>query len=239
MGQRHQIYVKLPGYGEKGKAKPGDGIAGFHHQWLYGMSAVNSLARVLKFYINSTDEDSDRQYGPLHANTGYGLKRHSEVIRALYSVDIEDGYWHFVHNLLEEQDDYADRDKGYKPPSEVLDPRNGDNNDGITIIDLSHGDFRYCFMNIDHLEGEARSHKDKFKPMTAAEYLLVYYPKFMQKQGNKIHGQKDSKKRQTIDQKTFDTMIKTLALIDGHAKLLTLAECKDLFPAMYKKQKEE
>jgi hypothetical protein len=235
MGQRHQIYVKFPGYGEKGKAKPTDGIAGFHHQWLYGMTAVNSLARVLKFYINSTDEDKDMQYGPLHSNTAYGLKRHSEVIRALYSVDVEDGYWHFVHSFLEEQDDYADRAKDYKPPSEVLDPRNGDNNDGITIIDVSHGDFRYCFMNIGHLEGEVEC-KTSLKPMTAAEYLLHYYPKFMQKQGNKTHD--DKSKRQTIDQETFDSMIKTLALIDGNAKLLTLAECKALFPAMYKKQKE-
>jgi len=233
VGQRHQIYVKFPGYDQKENA-----VAGFHHQWLYGMTAVESLARVVKFYINSRKDD--KEYGPLSCNTGYGLKRQAEVIRALYSVDVETGYWHFVHNLLDEQKDYAEREKDYEPPSEVKDPRNGDNNDGITIIDLSNGDFRYCFMNIDHLEGEARSHKAKFKPMTAEEYLLCYYPKFLQKQGNKIYEDgKDTRKRDKVDQETFDRVTGFLALIEKKAKLLTLAECKKIFPAMYKTKTKE
>lgn len=123
MGQRHQIYVKFP---DK------LGIAGFHHQWLYGATAVQSLARVLAFYVNQ------EEYGPLIKNTGYGLKRQAEVIRALYSVDVGSGYWHYVHSFQDQQDDYAERSKEHTPPPEVIDPRNGDNNDGITIIDVSN-----------------------------------------------------------------------------------------------------
>lgn len=207
MGQRHQIYVKMPSK---------LGIAGFHHQWLYGITAVESLSRVLKFWQNQGE------YGALKQDTAYGLKRQSEVIRSIYSTDIETGYWHFVHNLQENDE----------TPSEVKDPRNGDNNDGITIIDISNGDFRYCFMNICHLEGEIRS-IPKLKPLTAREYLLAYYPKFFDKKGSRLAQGQSTKEREDIDAETFDRVLMRLLAIEENAKLLTLKECKALFPAMY------
>lgn len=201
MGQRHQIYVKFP-------AKLG--IAGFHHQWLYGMTAVNSLARVLEFYRNQYEN----KYGPFQINTGYGLKRQSQVIQAIYSTDVKTGYWHYVHSFQDEQADYAERSPHHKYPSECEDPRLGDNNDGITIIDVSNGDFRYCFMNIAHLEGKAGDQVPKLVPISAREYLLAYYPKF-------------------LSDPNPETLL-SLCEIEQHAKLLTLSECKALFPEMYK-----
>lgn len=212
MGQRHQIYAKMP---------KELGIAGFHHQWLYGMNAVKSLARVVKFYENQSE------YGPLKDTTGYGLLRQSKVIESLYSTDPETGYWHHISNFLEE---YGD-----EPSSEILDPRNGDNNDGITILDFSKGDLRYCFMNICHLEGEVRD-VPKLKPLSAREYLLSYYPEFFNKLGRvdwQLKEQTGEVKRYQIDDEEFDQGLHALLSIEKTAKLLTLAECKKLFPAMY------
>jgi hypothetical protein len=223
MGQRHQIYVKFPGFSKaetKKTANPtnGEGIAGFHHQWLYGMTAINSLARLVEFYKNSD------KYSPLKINTGYGLKRQSEVVRAIYSVDLKTGYWHYVHNFLDGQDDYAEREDCHKPPSEIIDPRMGDNNDGITIVDLSHGDFRYCFMSLHGLEcgGKVK----ELSPLSAKEYLFSYYPDF-----NKGH------RNMEIEKKEWLIACDSLALIEKETKILTLSEVKKMFPAMFKKER--
>lgn len=202
MGQRHQIYVKFP---------KDQGVAGFHHQWLYGMTAIQSLGRVLKFY------QKQDEYGPLTERCGYDLLRQSEIIVSLYSTDVETGYWHYVHNLLAQDD--------LEP---IKDPRMGDNNDGITIIDLSKGDFRYCFMSVCHLEGE--KNPPILEPLSARDYLLCYYPKFEKKQGNVIHGE-----RCQIDLEEHERTLAALKLIEKNAKLLTRKEVKEIFPAMFKK----
>ncbi len=167
MGQRHQIYVKMP---------ENLGVGGLHHQWLYGMRAVEGLARVVAFYKKTMPDPDDKfASGPLHSNTAYGCARQIEAIRSIYSLDQETGDWSYLHNLHE------GCERG-ETPSECLDPRNGDNNDGITIIDLSTPRvFKYCFMNICHLEGEIEP--KKLTPLSAREYLLCYYPFFMEKKG--------------------------------------------------------
>jgi hypothetical protein len=219
MGQRHQIYVKMP---------ETLGIAGFHHQWLYGMTAVESLARVVKFY------EAQSKYGPLKKCVGYGLSRQSEVIGAIYSTDVKTGYWHPLYNFLSEIENG-------ETPSEILDPRNGDNNDGITIIDVSQGDLRCCFMNVGHLEGEAGDKVKKLVPISAREYLLAYSPNFFDRQG-KIDWRErekpdgDNTKRFVIQDEEFDRVLSALCLIQEKSKLLTLAEVKSMFPAMYKRE---
>lgn len=222
MGQRHQIYVKFP---------ENVGIGGFHHQWLYGMNAIESLNRVVEFY----HADSEDKYGPLKSSTGYGLDRQSQVIASLYSTCVKTGYWHYIHNFVaDEVKDALRESREYKTPTEILDPRNGDNNDGITIIDVSKGDFRYCFMNIGHLEGEVNP--KKLKPLSAREYLLCYYPEFFNKLGRldwQLKRDTGGVKRRPIIDKEFDLALHSLLNIEEKAKLLTLAECKKLFPAMY------
>lgn len=201
MGQRHQIYVKFPGK---------LGVAGFHHQWLYGMTAIESLSRVVEFHKNQGE------YGPLKQDVAYGLDRQCDVITSLYSTDHITGYWHYVHNLLKEED-----------LGPISDPRNGDNNDGITVIDVSNGDFRYCFMSIGHLEGEVDP--KPFVPLTAREYLLCYYPKFLDKK---------ARQGKELDQETFDRVLHRLLLVEENSKVLTLAEVKKIFPNMFCKSKK-
>lgn len=231
MGQRHQIYVRFP-------IKDKNNIAGYHHQWLYGYSAISALSRVVQFWVNSEDktipkDSSFRLSGPLRTDVCYGLPRQSKVIDSLYSIDIEEGYWANICNFIQ---DYTDLKPG-EIPSEVLDPRNGDNNDGITIIDCFDPEvIKYCFMSVGHLEGEINP-KKTLVPMSAREYLLCYYPEFMDKKGGwKDHNDK-TKGRQVFDPKDFDTYLSRLLLIEEKATLLTLAECKKLFPKMYKRVK--
>ncbi len=43
--------------------------------------------------------------------------------------------------------------------------------------------------------------------------------------------------RQDFDQETFDRVLHRLLLVEENSQLLTLAECKKIFPAMFKKVK--
>lgn len=56
-----------------------------------------------------------------------------------------------------------------------FDPIGADNNDGITIVDITDPyNMKYCFMNIDHLEGEYDP--PVFVPLSAKDYVQAYYP---------------------------------------------------------------
>lgn len=73
---------------------------------------------------------------------------------------------------------------------EEFDPEGADNNDGITVVDITDSsDFKYCFMNIDHLEGEIEP--PKFVPLSAKEYVQCYYPELGPEELRAIRGLKD------------------------------------------------
>ncbi len=170
MGQRHQIYVRLPKkFYNKEK---GTEVIGVHHQWLFGKSALEKLKSFISFCLK-TDEanpfSSHRFYNP------------QCCLVALYSLDMDEGYFNPVH-----------------PLDDVRDPMTEDNNNGITLIDLSDytskGKFviKYCFMSLGYLEclddEEAWNVKvsNHLSPISAEEYLRLHYPTI--KRGAKVSG---------------------------------------------------
>lgn len=203
MGQRHQIYVRLPKkFYNAGNPNNEDAkTIGVHHQWLYGKTAVDMLAQFMVFCGKQ-----DAKYNPFTSR----LSDVQALLNFLYSGIASVGYFHKVHDL----------------DSECDDPTCGDNNDGITVIDFekSDGPFpAYCFVNIGHLEGEFYDEKihKKLKPMKASEYLSAY-----QKDGHTLCNTLD--KMPVITQERlaeiFPRMFKNVTsnLIDH---LLTELEC--------------
>lgn len=172
MGQRHQVYINLPavnyttgGYGDKPNPNNrGPKVVGFHHQWLYGWTATRFLARALK-YIAATDQ----KYGPF-ANTAHDAL---PALAALYSVEPETGYYHNTHP-------FDDGD------AEVSNPHCGDNNDGITVIDLTGDKPAYCFYSLGHTEGAKVLKEGCY---SADEYLRSYYPKLIDRSGQSMAGE--------------------------------------------------
>jgi hypothetical protein len=156
MGQRHQVYVVLPSaYGKHN-------IIGVHHQWLYGHTAIRMAERFLTFVERARE-------GMSHPFVSSFGSSPIDVLAAIYSCDVEEGYYHGVHVL----------DDG-----EPEDPRRGDNNDGITVFDLRglkearsgkrrfRGTISYCFANLYEREGRP----PPFTALSARQYCRSYYP---------------------------------------------------------------
>lgn len=159
MGQRHQVYVRVPAKlypdvnGKPNCNNRPEKTIGIHHQWLFGKTAVRLLGNSLKFFKGQLGEE----YNEVNSAA-------QNMLEGLYSLDLETAYYNRVHKL----------------DAECSDPRTGDNNDGITVIDLSGPVPSYCFVSLDGLEcaQEAREGVQDLVPMSAQEYLLAYYPDY-------------------------------------------------------------
>ena len=219
MGERHQIYVKLPAkhYNDLAtstgvKSNPNNRPArtiGIHHQWLYGKTAILHLAQFVKFY-KAGDE-----YSPFKGSIDD--KTPVEVLNTIYSFYAEEGYWHRTCTLED---------------GECDDPMRGDNNCGITIVDLEEvGSFKYCFMSLDGLE-VAEYEPPTFTPLTAKQYLDAYYPKLLS------DGIFDE--RHDPDPETQMAMNRFISFIDANTIVLTSKRIREIFPqcAELKKRKK-
>ena len=135
MGQRHQIYVRMPKkfYNKDNPNNRLSKTVGIHHQWLYGITALKLLRNFLTFAQNDLPEQHShlKNYGSV------------DILKSAYSMIPKEGYY-YNPSFLE---------------NECEDPRNGDNNDGITVIDIEDGNIAYCFLSLDSLE----TIQDKFK----------------------------------------------------------------------------
>jgi hypothetical protein len=222
MGQRHQIYVKLEGanFGNNNPNNRPPQVIGVHHQWLYGATAARQLLNLLKFHKNQ------QKYGPFTGKAA--MSDPADALRSIYSVDIDDGYYHQVSSLGEDT---------------CEDPRLADNNDGITVIDFSKKEAKYAFMSIHRLEGAAPSQEKNygdFEPISAKEWIGLYYPDFEKP----LFKGSPKKLRDALDitdehseQENFRAYMRTLADKLSEYKVLTQDELKDIFPKMFSNSK--
>lgn len=211
MGQRHQVYVRLPKkfYNKGNPNNKGSEVIGVHHQWLYGRGALAKLKSFISFCLKADE------YNPFSSQ----LYSPQSCLIALYSLDMDECQFHPVYPLDEE----------------CADPMKGDNNNGITIIDLSDftddkvkkGKFviKYCFMSLHHLEclddGLSDEWNDKesnhLSPLSAEEYLRLHYPAI--KRGVKV-SEDEAECRKLIAFFAKQTKV----------KVLTKKEAKAIFP---------
>lgn len=175
-------------------------VHGIHHQWLYGRQAIQMLGNALKLNAKSGE------YGPFRRSAHNA----SEALAAVYSLDVSEGYYHQTH-VLED--------------GETLDPRTGDNNDGITIIDFRGRKPKYCFMNLG--SGDTTIMKaPALTPLTAEQYVRLYYPT------NETWYESYEKHRVEIEKE----IAKKLKPLSRYG-VLTIAEVKAIFPEMFEDHK--
>jgi len=172
MGQRHQVYIRIPKkfYNKGNPNNIKESVVGFHHQWLYGKTAIRQLKNYLKFISNNKKDP-------------YLLSVAQELLdsaAAVYEIDLDSGYYHGVAKF---PIDKKHKDYG----GETEDPRMGCNNNGITVIDISKKEIKYCFLSINNLqcldkEIDKAVEQDKFPyinfyPISAEEWIHLHYPK--------------------------------------------------------------
>lgn len=208
MGQRHQIYLRLPAqnYGKDNPNTCGEKTVGIHHQWLYGKTALKLLKNYLTFMSVADKDDGKNSFARKYDAM--------ERLAACYSVIPSEGYFHRVHTDLE---------------AECDDPRLGDNNDGITIIDISKDEIKYCFMSICGIEAENYKKCPKFKPLTAEQYVTFYYPEWRSgfardRDGNRVDAPEHKAE-----------IIELLDFLKNY-KTLSLSRVKKIFPKMFSEE---
>jgi hypothetical protein len=158
MGQRHQVYVALPT--DHPLYKKGQKVIGLHHQWLYGHTAAHQLARLLTFIKKSGSSLSH----PFLS----GFDDPLSILKAIYSCDPEEGYFSNVYGFEGSETECC------------VDPLLGNNNDGITVVDLRGFSFKdgklkglgkiaYAFVSLGHKDFPENV------PLSAREYVNGYY----------------------------------------------------------------
>ena len=214
MGQRHQIYLALPpcslceGTGKRldgmevrggcngcgGKGWMHGKVVGVHHQWLYGHTAIKQLGRALSFIkadmaMKSSGKLSSGYVDPVG------------ILKGIYSCIPEEGYFHEVHPLEDECED----------------PRRGDNNDGITILDargIRDGRLGYAMMALED-GNEGKEKLPEFVPVDACAYVNSYYPR---------------EKRDMNLVKLIAPLLKNV--LDSGATLLSAKDVGEIFPSL-------
>ncbi|KZV67714.1 hypothetical protein PENSPDRAFT_611006 [Peniophora sp. CONT] len=164
MGQRHQIFV-LARVRSKGEATGHRRcVAAYHHQWCYGRIALQCLSRFLR--LASQPENFAMIRRDIANVQGDWGEVPAEDIRGIYVP------CPFIAYLLQlawnvNLDDVPVYVAGVSFSNAVLDARmqssGGDNNDGITVIDVTGPNVSYCFNNICG------------PPLTAERYVRKYY----------------------------------------------------------------
>lgn len=186
MGQRHQVYMFT-----------NQGDFAWHNQWCYGSLPLRHLKRILAY-----EENTDYEYSSLTAKESYSINA-KEALTHILCTAIEDGSIYRYSDITDEVKDT----KGN------LDFLMGDNNDGITVVDLHKKPFKYCFLLFPWEETDRES--KYMRPLTAEQYALEYYKK--------------------IDDEWNNFGIPELVeYINSHAKLLTIDEVCKLFPTSMK-----
>jgi hypothetical protein len=182
MGQRHQVFLRVPNpvkvfknHKQTAEEKKkylkmfGSGkytILAFHHQWLYGLSAVSNAAQVLNFIKNSRGNEyrdvfSESIMGMEFSNADHFVQFVKMLMGIITDSEHPRGCGFERFTFLNE--DEPDMRELYT---------HGDNNDGITIIDTET--LKYCFMNIG---GDSTIEMvERYKPISGEDYGKLYYP---------------------------------------------------------------
>ncbi len=169
MGQRHQLFV-IAKIGARYR-----NLAAVHHQWLYGATALKRCHRLVQIFQAAEnripirqelvsalyrDEEAwkdDRSDGRRKALMPFPMIITCLILGA--SFDPTDGYFHRVQ---------------IEPFGMEYDE--GDNNNGITVIDISDlFNVRYCFVDILPWGMESNTPVSRMTPLSASTYLWSYY----------------------------------------------------------------
>ena len=267
MGQRHQVFIKTnnPNYGKKNEKATIGGwvkdkftldprtqkalggrkhtVLAYHHQWLYGRSAAfiahKLMALALSFKKDGTYEsDYNHPLAPKFNKTftmvlekaGEFFKYYMGIITPGENFPRGVGFENFIF---------------LNPDEPVMRERfdHGDNNDGITIVDMIEK--KYCLMNIyDHNyadEGDVSENVDDLPhltPVSAVDYAKAYYPTEKNKLSKYTREEKckgDPKKIQELLHDNRGHIIEIELMFEG-MEVLSLDEVKAIFPKVFEEK---
>lgn len=172
---------------------------GIHHQWLYGRTVCIQAIRFATLWARMGK----------HGRAGATPETLRDMLRSTYQVIPEHGYFHLVHDLSDE---------------ECADPRQADNNDGITVFEVGPKGIAYCMMSLGGLEGERRDGQpEPFEPVTMEQYVRTYYP-----EGGAWTQRASVKEVRVVEREVAGIVRKSKKF-----QFLTRERCKNIFPAMY------
>ncbi|VDC07162.1 unnamed protein product [Peniophora sp. CBMAI 1063] len=171
MGQRHQVYVIARVRRKDETTGHRRCVAAYHHQWCYGRTALQLLSRFLKLISQPDNAQMIRReianvqgnWGEVPAPPAYAPRSREDYVPCPFIAYLLQLSWNV--NL----DDDPVYVAGTTFSNAVLDARmetsQGDNNDGITVIDVTDpANPSYCFNAIGG------------PPLTAEQYVRQYYP---------------------------------------------------------------
>ncbi|KAJ3546570.1 hypothetical protein NMY22_g2003 [Coprinellus aureogranulatus] len=163
MGQRHQLFLIARVREAPKDPKKYRCVAAFHHQWCYGKSPLRCVSRFkllsgVKANADLIQRDLDRYHLGLQRSSETPCPYISFLGGMAFSIDMERRTIDNIHHL---------------PAS--MGSKDGDNNDGITVIDISTPtDPKYCFAGV--VDFEEPIVEEWPAPMSASEYLWTYEP---------------------------------------------------------------
>ncbi|KAF7940390.1 uncharacterized protein EAE98_000517 [Botrytis deweyae] len=169
MGNRHQVYV-ISKIGSRYRT-----LATVHHQYLFGPDAVELLSNVLHLF-----QSPENRIGLEHEKRWATRLRESD-----WCIRKETNPFPFTMTCLfmgysfKEEDGYST--SSCYPQSFNTEFDNADNNEGITVLDITDIDkIRYCFVNI-HCGSDPRGWGiimncgvPSMIPLSATEYIEAY-----------------------------------------------------------------
>ena len=172
MGQRHQLFVVASIAGRY------RGLAAVHHQWLYGRGPLKACLRLLHIFSEPLNNRLLR-HELLHAES---LTEDEWTAKRNWEKPIIP--FPFITTCLVLGTSYSPTDAS-ETSNVSVEPFNlefdeGDNNDGITVIDITEPAHpRYCFLALPYCETQA----EPMIPLRAIDYLSAYYPRDKQPEG--------------------------------------------------------
>lgn len=160
MGQRHQVYLASKHIKHGVTNSNGYTILPFHCQWSYGTLPLRAAFRILNWQKKAYDINKIICVDNRGGYFDWENEEDKVVLKAksIISLDPSDYSIHSYHDIRGDNDGHSRTDFTI-----------GDNNDGITIIDLDS--MTYCFMFLSTSEHDYKV----LQPITAREYLNVYY----------------------------------------------------------------
>ena len=199
MGQRHQIFIKVlnpvklkRNYAtdtDKKLARKmfGSGkytMLAIHHQWLYGRSAIYNINHI----FNITDNVNEYT-NPFSENYSFNsLDVYIKEVMMLLQVQTNPLHPRGtgIERMIFLNSESIDENGKYDSKWDMrLNFTNGDNNDGVSIIDTIER--KYCLMNISSQDLEYTNSVyilPSMTPCSALEYVSAYYPRKVDTRGN-------------------------------------------------------
>ncbi|KAJ7146261.1 hypothetical protein C8R44DRAFT_599276 [Mycena epipterygia] len=174
MGQRHQIFIVARVAPQGSTVARYRCVGAYHHQWSVPKSFI-PLMQARKFLTLIKEKDNVRivkreicaiqgKYGPGDSEPKFPAipcPYTTFLLASAWNVDLEVRDQYYVSGV----------DFRYSVLPATMGSTEGDNNDGITVIDITDPiNPSYCFVSISGLEAEVSV------PLSAEQYIKAYYP---------------------------------------------------------------